>query len=142
MPQPAGLALGSGRVSGRRASRRGGCCAISRSRGAISRGRATTAANECSDWWAGEHICLAGVVHLGIIDTRVCIAIRSREADQLGLSGHTCTRSADFELCTGRIELCASLGDRELEREHFVSNEVIPWCHVGWEFYDGEGAGH
>jgi len=141
-PQLATLALCSGRLSGRRTSRRRGCCAISRSRGTRSRGatRSRATSDECSYWWTGECVWRAGVVHLGIVDTRVCITIRPREADQLGLSGHSCTRSADFELCTGRIELCASRGDRELEREHFVSNEVVPWCEVGWEFYHSERA--
>jgi hypothetical protein len=65
----------------------------------------------------------AGVVDVGVIDTRVSVTVRAGERDSL--VGSASLRAANTNLSAGRVELGTAGGHSELERNDLVSDKIV-----------------
>ncbi len=141
---------GRGRLCARSARRRWlGAIRRGRRGGPTRRGRASAKVRlaghvrgrrEVGHRRAREDVKRAGGVHARVVDARIVVIVRAWEGD--GLVGGAGLRAADADLRAGGIELRATKGHGEVERDDLVADEVLPWGYVCGECHRDRRAVH
>jgi len=76
---------------------------------------------------------LVEVTHVGSIDARVIIRVRSWEAKQFVLGGDSCATPANIDLLAGGVELGFTFLGCQMEGDDLVPDQVLPRSKILWK---------